>query len=465
MPASLQYDIIQRNTMTQERAMQLLKIGISGVRGIVGQTIIPELVLSFASAFGTFLGGGCVLIGRDTRPSGPMLLEACKSALVSTGCDVMDLGVCPTPVIQFMVRHLKARGAISISAGHNGKDWNALTFINSDGTYLSSFQGEEVLDLYHLGQFTSVPIERLGRVSPFNDWPGIYFEALSGFVDVKAINRAGLLIVVDCCNGAGAKLVEDFGEFMGCQVVALNNEQNGYFPHDPEPCIRNGQQVASVVEILQADAGFLTNSDVSRISLVAAGDAILSEEYTFPLVAKAYLGRKKGPVVTTMMTSSMVDEVARRMNCPLFRTRVGQSHVVETMILEDAVIAGEGSGGVAIPEFQPAFDGFLTMALVLEAMTENKLKDLAESLPVRHLVKEQIGCPLHRVYSVVSEIKMIHPGEWQETNDGIRLDTGSGWIHLRASGTEPLVRVYVEDELKEKAREKADRIIRYFPNW
>jgi len=446
--------------------MQLLKISISGVRGIVGQTITPELVLNFASAFGTWLGEGPVLIGRDTRPSGPMLHQACLSALLSTGCDVIDLGICPTPILQFTVSHHKARGGISISAGHNGKDWNALTFINSDGTYLNSFQGEEVLDLYHLEKFNSVSVEKLGKTGHIADYLKEYFDTLCSFVDVNSIRKAGLLIVVDCCNGAGAEIIEEFGKCLGCQVIAINNEQNGYFPHDPEPCVRNGQQVSSVMEVLKADAGFLTNSDVSRISLIASKDQAMSEEFTFPLITQAYLERKKGPVVTNVMTSSMVDEVARKMNCPLFRTRVGQSHVIETMLLEDAVIAGEGSGGVAIPEFQPAFDGFLSMAIVLEAMALGaSLGELAESLPLRHLVKEQVGCSLPRIYSLVNEIKKLYPGEWHETSDGIRLETGTGWIHLRASATEPLVRVYVEDASRETARERAEQIIRYFPYW
>lgn len=446
--------------------MQLLKISISGVRGIVGQTITPELVLNFASAFGTWLGEGPVLIGRDTRPSGPMLHQACLSALLSTGCDVIDLGICPTPILQFTVSHHKARGGISISAGHNGKDWNALTFINSDGTYLNSFQGEEVLDLYHLEKFNSVSVEKLGKTGHIADYLKEYFDKLCSFVDVNSIRKAGLLIVVDCCNGAGAEIIEEFGKCLGCQVIAINNEQNGYFPHDPEPCVRNGQQVSSVMEVLKADAGFLTNSDVSRISLIASKDQAMSEEFTFPLITQAYLERKKGPVVTNVMTSSMVDEVARKMNCPLFRTRVGQSHVIETMLLEDAVIAGEGSGGVAIPEFQPAFDGFLSMAIVLEAMALGaSLGELAESLPLRHLVKEQVGCSLPRIYSLVNEIKKLYPGEWHETSDGIRLETGTGWIHLRASATEPLVRVYVEDASRETARERAEQIIRYFPYW
>jgi phosphomannomutase len=447
--------------------MKLLKLGIAGVRGIVGQTITPELVMNFACAFGTYLGEGPVLLGRDTRPSGPMIHQACLSALISTGCDVLDLGICPTPVLQFMARKLGAKGAISITAGHNGKDWNALAFINSEGTCLNSFQGDEVLDLYHLGTFAFMPVEKLGKAERLSGYLGTYLDALCAFVDAGAIARAKQRVVVDCCNGAGAGIFEDLGSRLGCEIIAINNEQSGYFPHDPEPNARNAQQAASVMEVLKADAAFLTNSDVSRISLVASKGRALSEEFTFPLLAKAYLERVKGPVVTTVMTSRMIDDIVRAMGCDLEKTRVGQSHVIETMLIEDAVIAGEGSGGVAVAAFQPAFDGFLSIAMVLEAMAMSgrALDDLIDDLPRYFLVKEQVSCPLPRAYSLVNEVKRLYPGEWLETADGLRLDTETGWIHLRASATEPLVRVYVEDSSMEKARERADEIIHFFPQW
>ncbi|MDQ7823297.1 MAG: hypothetical protein RDV48_10920 [Candidatus Eremiobacteraeota bacterium] len=444
--------------------MKLLKIGISGVRGIVGETITPELVLNFACAFGTYLGEGPVLVGRDTRPSGPMLHEAAISALVSTGCDVLDLAVCPTPVLQFMVKRLGARGAISISAGHNGKDWNALTFINSEGTYLNTFQGDEVLDLYHLGQFAKVAVDGLGHARALDRSFSSYLDALCAFVDTDAISRAGLRAVIDCCNGAGAGLVDELGSRLGCEIIAVNNEPSGFFPHDPEPGIRNAQQVASIMGVLGAHAGFVTNSDVSRISLITSHKEALSEEYTFPFIAQAYLAKNPGAVVSTVMTSRMVEEVARSRGCPLFRSGVGQSSVAETMLIEDAVIGGEGSGGVAVTAFQPAFDGFLSIAMVLEAMalSGEPMAGLVGRLPQAYLVKDKIACPLPRAYSIVNEMPRLMPGDWRETGDGLRLDTETGWIHLRASATEPMVRIYVEDLSKERAQEKVDTIIHLF---
>jgi phosphomannomutase len=212
--------------------------------------------------------------------------------------------------------------------------------------------------------------------------------------------------------------------------------------------------------VIQVDAGFLSNSDMSRISLIASKDQALSEEYTFPLIARHLLSRNPGPVVTTLVTSRMVDDIASALNCPVVKTRVGQSHVVETMLLEDAVVGGEGSGGVAVTAFQPAFDGFLTAALVLEAMAKSgcSLSELASGLPHYHIIKEQVSCPLPRAYSIVNEVKKHYPGEWAETADGLRLDDGTGWIHIRASATEPLVRIQAEDSTIERAREKADEI-------
>ena len=192
--------------------MKLLKIGISGIRGIVGDTITPELVMNFASAFGTSLVPGKVLVGRDTRISGPMLHSAVLSALLATGCDVVDLGICPAPILQFMVTKKRARGAVSISAGHNDANWNALTFINSRGTYLNEFQGEEILDLYHLGKFRKAAARKLGQLIRSQDHFRTYFKGLQRYLDVSTIKKAGFKVVIDACNGAGACITDMFSK-------------------------------------------------------------------------------------------------------------------------------------------------------------------------------------------------------------------------------------------------------------
>ncbi len=439
--------------------MKLLKIGISGVRGIVGETITPRLVMDFASAFGTFLNSQKVLLARDTRVSGPMLHSAALSALLAAGCDVLDLGICPAPVLQYMVKKLKAKGAISISAGHNDSEWNALTFINQEGTYLNDYQGEEILDLYHLGKFKKVKTDRIGKIRLQQDYLDIYFKSLAQFLDSKAIKKAKFKVVIDPCNGAGAGKVDLFCQYLNCELVPVNNEPSGYFPHDPEPRPRNAHEVASIIKITKADVGFLLNSDVSRISVVTEEGETLSEEYTLPLVAYYYLRKSPGTVITNHCTSRMIEDAADCYDCHLVKTKVGQSYSVQAMIDEEAIMAGEGSGGVAIREFQPAFDGFLAMGMILEMMAANKKKisELAEQLPKYHIVKEKIYCPPVKAHSVVSEVKKIFSHQEVEMLDGIKVEKEDGWIHIRASATEPMIRIISESKSKEKAEQRLEK--------
>jgi len=443
--------------------MKLLKIGISGVRGIVGDSMTPKLVMDFAAAFGTYVDSKPVLVGRDTRISSPMLHAACLASLLSTGCEVLDLGLCPTPVLQYQVRKSKAKGGISITAGHNDIKWNALAFINRDGTYLNPFQGAEVLDIYHLGKFKKVPTDGLGRVRDAEHYADEYFEGLRAFLDAEAIRKARLKVVIDACNGAGANFLEPMACALGFELIPVNNEPNGFFPHDPEPRPRNAQQVVSIMKVVGADIGFLLNSDVSRISIVTETGESLSEEFTFPLVADEYLKDRCGPVVTNFSTSRMIEDVARSRGCPLVRTKVGQSYVIHSLLHEEAVLAGEGSGGVAFAAFQPAFDGFLTMGFILGTMARQgkTISRLVGELPRYHIVKEKIYCPPARVHSIVSEVKKFFRRHEVDTSDGIRVEDKSGWVQVRASGTEPMIRIIAEDQLKNRARERADEVINF----
>ena len=443
--------------------MKLLKIGISGVRGIVGETIVPELVMDFASAFGTYLQTKKVLVGRDTRISGPMLHEAVLSSLISAGCDVLDLGICPTPILQFMVRKLEAGGAVSITAGHNDLKWNALTFIDQEGTYLNVFQGEEVLDIYHLGKFDKAVVDHLGKLEKTEDYLDNYFAYLKKYLNAEAIKRANLKVIIDPCSGAGAGFIDVLSRSLDFELIPVNNEPNGYFPHDPEPRPRNAQEVASVIKVVKADVGFLLNSDVSRVSIVAENGEMLSEEFTFPLIANEYLKRRQGTVITNPSSSRMIEDVAKKRKCPLMKAKVGQSYSIQTALSEDAVIAGEGSGSVAVLEFQPAFDGFLTMGFILEIMASRKkrISELVAELSRYHIVKEKIYCPPTKVHSVVHEVKKLFIDRKTDSSDGIKVEDEEGWVHIRASATEPMIRIIAEDRSREKARERAEEVMNF----
>jgi phosphomannomutase len=446
--------------------MKLLKIGISGVRGIVGESMTPKLAMDFASAFGTFLGGRPVLLGRDTRVSSPMLRAACLASLAAAGCDVYDLGVCPTPILQYLVRfwetRLRVKGGISITAGHNDIDWNALAFIGPGGTTLNAFQGQEVLDIYHLGWFKKADVDHIGAFQDSSGSIDPYFAALARFLDVAQIRKSRLKAVIDATGGAGAPFLAPFAEALKFELIPVNDEPNGFFPHDPEPRPRNAQQLVSIIKAVGADVGFLLNSDVSRVSVVTETAEPLSEEFTFPLLADDYLRTRPGPVITNLSTSRMIEDVARARNCPIVRTKVGQSPAIQTLLQEEGVLAGEGSGGIAAAAFHPAFDGFLTMGYLLEIMarTGKKVSRLVEELPRYHIVKEKITCPPTRIHSVVSEVKRHFRRREIDTSDGVRIEDQTGWAQVRASGTEPMIRIVAEDKSKDKARERADEIIR-----
>ncbi|MGQ9801904.1 MAG: phosphoglucosamine mutase [Candidatus Saccharicenans sp.] len=443
--------------------MKLLKLNISGVRGLVGQTITPELVIDFASAFGTMLPAGAILVGRDSRKSGPMVQEAVISALLSTGHEVVNLGICPTPIIQFLIRQHRAAGALSITAGHNPAEWNALNFINSQGTYLNEFQGAELLDIYHLGRFAHQKLKRSPTLVSEVNPEEVYFAWLKTRLKTAEIGRARFKVVVDPCNGAGAGLVNKFFAALGCELVAVNNEPSGYFPHDPEPRPRNAGEVASLVRATGANIGFLLNSDVSRVSLVTETGETLSEEYTLPVVAGYYLERQPGAVVTSLSTSRMIEEVASRFQVPVLRTRVGQSALVQTMLQEGAALAGEGSGGVALADFQPAFDGFVVMGLILEMMAvrQKKLSELVTALPRYRIVKDKIICPPHRLHSLVAETRKLYPRAEINSLDGLHFTLKETWVHVRASSTEPLIRIIAESVSATRAQLEVDKVVSF----
>jgi len=443
--------------------MKPLKLNISGVRGIVGQTITPELVVDFCCAFGTMIPPGPVLVGRDTRTSGPMLQEAATAALMSTGHEVIDLDICPTPIIQFLVKKYRASGAVSITAGHNTAEWNALNFINAQGTYLNEFQGTELLDLYHLGKFALKKIKKSPALIHELNSEEIYFNWLLSKLKVEEIKKSALKVVVDPCNGAGSKLVSRFLNYLGCQVIAVNDLGNGFFPHDPEPRPRNAGELSALVKATGATVGFLLNSDVSRISLVTEEGETLSEEYTLPLVADYWLKRQPGPVVTNLSTSRMIEEVAKKYGVKVSRTRVGQSAIIQAMFQENAVLGGEGSGSVAIKDFQPAFDAFLVLGLILERLaTEQKyLSELVGELPRYHIVKDKVVCPPHRLHSLVAETRKLFPGAEINSLDGLRVEKKDLWIHIRASATEPLIRIIAEGSSASRVRQEVDRVVSF----
>lgn len=441
--------------------MKPLKIGISGVRGIVGETFTPELAVSFAQAFATYLSCGRILICRDTRPSGPMVASAVTAGLLASGCEVVDLGVCPTPSLQLAVSWLDAQGGVAITAGHNPLPWNALKFIRADGLYLNATQATELLDIYHQHEFDKAGWERIRPIIERGDACDHHLELLTRSFDVASIRRRAFRVAVDCCNGACSVLVPRWLAELGCQVLAINDDILAPFPHDPEPRNDTMAQVRAVVKAGGADLGVVLDADGERLGLVDETARILPEEDTFALAAAIRLGRRTGPVVTNVSTSSMVDRIASTSGAPVFRTPVGQAYVSEAVLERHAVLGGEGNGSVIVPEIKAVPDSAAAIGLVMEylAMTDDPLSLAVDRLPRLSVIKAAVPIEPNAIYSALQEFRDRVQEEVSadiDLSDGVRIDWPDRWVHVRVSGTESIIRVIAEADNEPRARELAD---------
>ncbi|HEV7891515.1 MAG TPA: phosphoglucosamine mutase [Pyrinomonadaceae bacterium] len=440
--------------------MNSLKIGISGVRGLVGETFTPELAVGFAQAFGTYLDSGRILVCRDARPSGPMVRSAVLAGLLASGCEVVDLGVCPTPSLQLAVRWLEADGGISITAGHNPEPWNALKFVRGDGLYLNALQADELLDIFHQGEFAKAGWERIRSAVEERDAITHHLEALSRAFDVEAIKSRRLTVAVDCCNSSCSYLSPRWLAALGCEVLAVNDDPNAPFPHAPEPTRRTMAQLRAVVKAGRANVGFAHDADGERLGVVTEEGEILGEEATLPLCAEIQLRRESGAVVTNVSTSAAVERVAERYGATVLRTPVGQAFISEAMSENRAVLGGEGSGGVIVPRVHLTHDSAAAVGLILEHMAQTgaKASELAASLPRLSMLKHYVEVEPNRIYSVLQRVYEELERERLpfDQTDGIKVQRPDGWVHVRVSNTESKIRVIAESDTESRAQELLD---------
>jgi len=430
--------------------MKPLKIGITGVRGVVGETFTPELAVEFSQAFGTYLDGGRILVCRDTRPSGPMVQAAVMSGLLAAGCDVIDLGVCPTPSLQLAITWLKADGGIAITAGHNPSQWNALKFVRNDGLYLNSIQGEELLDIFHQGEFTKATSDRMKSAVVKQDAINHHIQRLKETFDGALIAAAKLKVAVDCCNGACSKLIPEWLRELGCEVLSINDDPNSPFPHRPEPKPETMAQLSAIVKAGNADIGFAHDADGERLGIVDERGEPLSEELTFALATRIRLAEKTGTVVTNVSTTSAIEQIAANFGANVVRTPVGQAYISEAMVEHQAVIGGEGSGGVSVPDLHSTHDGAAAVALILQGVASSgkPVSELIRELPRLTMLKHNVAVEPNRLYSVLQNFRLAVEDEQLpiDQTDGIKLMFPEGWTHVRASNTESMIRIIAEAE-------------------
>jgi len=442
-----------------------LKIGISGVRGIVGDSLTPQLVASFAGAFGTYCGAGPILVGTDSRPSREMVKQAVIAGLLSAGCTPIDVGIVPVPALQNHVREAKAFGGICVTASHNPIQWNALKFFGPDGIILRPNQAAELVDLYHQGEYTRVPAAEMRDVQADVDTIRLHHEAVLATVDVAAIRARKFKVAVDCCNGAASLATPAFLRALGCEVIELYTDPDQPFPRNPEPIPENLGELCRVTREGKADLGFAQDADADRLAIVDEHGAPLGEECTLPLVIRHLLKHnpeaREKPVIVNISTSRMVDDVAAEFGAPLIYTRVGEVNVVEAMLAKGAIIGGEGNGGVIAPRVNPCRDSFVGMALVLEALAKEggSLSAMRAKIPDYAIVKTRVECPTRQVAPALRALREAYRGEEIDTIDGIKIIRPDRWAQARGSNTEPIIRITVEAPTEVDARALAGEVV------
>ena len=442
-----------------------LIVSISGIRGLVGQSLTDEVVARFAAAFGTTLDSDAtVIIARDTRPSGAGFAKVAAAALAQTGCRVINLGKCSTPGAKLLITELDAQGAIVITASHNPQPWNGLKLVRSDGIFLNAEQGQRVEALFHSGEFRQADGGSIATLDPA-EVKKRHLDKILAHIDADAIRQARFKVAVDPCNGAGALLAPDLLAALGAEATLINAEPDGEFAHEPEPVPANLVQLGAAVRDNNCAIGFAIDPDADRVTLVGADGEAVGEDLTLALAVQAVTARNPGPVVTTLSSSQAISDAATRNGCPVHLTAVGEVNVVEKMVEENAAIGGEGNGGVILTQINPGRDAAAGLALVLEAMatTGQSLAELVAALPTYAIDKRKITCTPAELEAALAALLDRYPDAYvHPVCDGSKLYLSGQlecpWIHLRASNTEPIVRVIAESESAEEAARLCDEV-------
>jgi phosphomannomutase len=425
-----------------------LIMGVSGVRGIVGQDLTPEVVMRVAAAFGTWLGGGTVLVGRDGRPSGTMLQTVATTGLTGVGCNVIDLGIVSTPGAALMIGHLQTKGGVVITASHNPSEYNGLKLITAEQSAPPPQQTQQIYQLFRQQRFAWKQTSGVGHQQSDTSTVERHVAAVAERLDVEKIRRGGYRVVLDSVNGAGCVEGRLLLERLGCQVVHLGGEPTGQFAHPPEPLEENLTGLAEAVSEHHAAIGFAQDPDADRLAIVDETGTYVGEEYTLAFSAWRMFQRHPGPVAANLSTSRMIDDLAGRFGqpCRVIRTPVGEANVVAAMRLHDCVIGGEGNGGVIWPEVVPVRDSLVAMGLVLELMaTSSKpISALVNELPRYCWAKRKYQVDRAGIGAAVQAVQHAFADQRIDLSDGVRVDWPDGWVHLRASNTEPIIRLIGE---------------------
>jgi len=450
--------------------MSKLMKSVSGIRGIVGDSLTTELVLSFAKRFGVFSKRGKVVVGRDSRTTGKMMLSSVSAGLMSVGVDVIDLGICPTPTILLAAENLKADGGIAITASHNPQEWNALKLINKTGTFLTPVQSQNFWNIPE-DELKDLDWQRVGTYSLYKNAIDDHIQAIMKLPIIASdkTKERNFKVVIDSTNGAGGLMSPLLLKALGCEVIELYSEPNGMFSRIAEPAAENLCALEEEVKKHGADIGFATDPDVDRLSIVSDEGKALGTEYTLLFSEKYVLSQKKGNIATNLSSSMASDVIAKENGVEIFRSRVGEINVAGAMKEHNCVIGGEGNGGVILPDLHFTRDAPLGMALILSymAISGKKISELAAEIPKYYIYKTKLDITVDTDFEEVSNnIINDFSDKKLDTQDGIKIIAPEFWIHIRKSGTEPIVRIIAESSSEKESKKLCEQIIKkYFVSY
>ncbi len=427
----------------------LLKIGVSGIRGVVGGFLTPGLACEFAQAFGTYVDKGRVVLGRDTRTSGEMLENAVTAGLLAAGCEVIQVGVLPTPTIQMYVAAIGAAGGIALTASHNPPEYNALKLFNHAGLFFNHYERAELLDLYHQSDFYQATNEEMRGVQVHSARPmALHLERVLKHIDADLIRSRRFRVALDGVNGAGSEMSVHFlRDVLGCELHAMSVDPTQIFPREAEPRPDTLGELAALVRREGCQIGFGQDPDGDRLAVCDETGVVIDNDDVLALVADAALERVEGDVVVNLTTSSVIDAVAQRHGRRVFRTPVGEANVVEGMQSVHTAIGGEGSnGGVIFPAVHLCRDSYTGMAFLLNrlASSPGTVSERVAALPAFHRRGSKVKFEHGRLGPLMQSLEAAYPDAECNRSDGLKLSFADGWIHVRASNTEPLLRIAAE---------------------
>jgi phosphomannomutase len=446
---------------------------ISGIRGTIGgrpgDNLSPLDIVKFTAGFGSLIlgknKGKKIVIGRDGRISGEMVNQLVVNTLIGLGLDVVDLGLSTTPTVELAVVWESAAGGIIITASHNPKEWNALKLLNSEGEFISAEEGAIILEKARKEDFVFAVVDKLGTYSVNHSYLQKHIDAVVNYplVDVKSIQQKHYKIVVDVINSTGALFIPPLLKALGVEeVIMLNEEVNGRFAHNPEPLPENLSALSATVQKAKADLGIAVDPDVDRLCFVSEDGSMFGEEYTLVAVADYVLGKKPGNTVSNMSSTKALKEITLKQGGQYYPSAVGEVNVVNRMKAVNAVIGGEGNGGIIVPDLHYGRDALIGIGLFLSALSHHKngMKSFRAQYPDYFISKNKIELQKDiDVPAILDKIKTKYKNHPVNTDDGLKIEFDNDWVHLRSSNTEPIIRIYAESNFETTANNIALRLM------